>query len=36
VKVGLGTPHPTGVVHDDWLLYPKPCLSLMYVVLDQS
>src|SRR5215216_5382921 len=27
VKVGLGAPHPTGVVHVDWLLYPEPCLS---------
>jgi hypothetical protein len=26
-RLALGTPHPTGVVHDDWLLYPEPCLS---------
>jgi hypothetical protein len=29
VKVGLGAPHPTGVVHDDWLLSPGPCLSVV-------
>jgi hypothetical protein len=30
VKVGLGAPHPTGVVHVDWLPYPEPCPSLVF------